>query len=218
MQEIIFDLDGVIFTTAEANVIAFQYGFKAFGLSIPSGDRIKSLIGMPAIDMIVEMSDDQITLSEAKYMFEEYVKPKFLEIVPKTAKLYDGVQETLKELQSTYYLSVLTSGTREVQIPVLENLKIIRYFDKIVTQSDSNYKKPDSRFIQPLLDHRFEKIYFVDDSELGMVMAKQLGINSIFAEYGHGKLKCIEPDYIIKRFDDIKEIVKIDVDKSSSTN
>ena len=69
---IVFDLDGVLINSEEANYQAFAYGIEQLGLLRPDRQRVISLVGLKATQMLEKLGcpPDQVQAT-----FQNYVQP-----------------------------------------------------------------------------------------------------------------------------------------------
>lgn len=206
MKIIIFDLDGVLAETGPPNVRTFQYGFRSMGYPVPDEDEIEELVGQKTIEMIVKLGCPP---DAANDMFARYIEPYYLQIMPSSVRAYDGVSDTLRALRTKdCRLAVCTSGARNVQSLVLKRLGLLRFFDRIHTASDSNYSKPHPEFLREVVGSQVDNAYYVDDREEGLEMGKSIGVTTVYAQYGYGRLTRMEPDYNIKSIRDLLQVIK----------
>jgi len=209
---IIFDLDGTLVDSKKPNIEAYQYGFMQMGLKIPESKQIKSLLGKEPNEMLELLGVPKELKNE---IYEKYIKPKFLELLPKEASIFQNVHDVLKKLKHIEFSIVgLTSGNKQTQIPLVKIFGIENFFDFIMTSSDTEFRKPNPKLLEELFNkihitpEEMEKIIYVDDREDGLLMAKNFGrkIKTIHASYGIEKNISIECD---ARISDISELLGV---------
>lgn len=203
-----FDLDGVLIDTRLPNIEAFQSGFAQMELPVPSGEEIASLIGIPALSMLERLGCPG---ERATFMYDEYVRPAYLSLLPTMGKEFHGAREVLGWLRNEgFTLVAVTAGTREVQEPLLRHLGFSPYFHGVITASDSSLSKPDPDLLRSSLSSLnlpSAQVYLVDDGEEGILMGNLFGARTVHAAYGYGKLREAVPTFTISHIAEMKEIL-----------
>lgn len=195
---IIFDQCGTLIDSASANVKAFQYGFEAMNLDIPMAEDIKGLLGTPPYDMAVKLG---CPLESVDEMYKQYILPNYLENMARNINSFDGVYKTLQKLDERFNFAVCTSGPKGLQETILSSTGLLGFFDKVHSAVNSKYKRPDPRFLQECIQsycRPFKKIYYVGDTADDIRMGEAASVETVFAEYGYGKIEDVKPDHTIK--------------------
>lgn len=201
---VVFDLDGVLIDSAEANVQAFRYGLTEVGITIDEPRQILSLVGLPAVQMLSRLG---CPTEAAATVFQKYVRPFYLENLPSLARAYPGATGVLEALKrSGFRIAACTSGDRITQTAALKAIGLWEYIEEMQTPDDSSYGKPDPRYLKELVDRfpKVERIHHVEDSEIGLIMGRDCGAITFFAAYGNGRLsEGIKPDFVINTIADL---------------
>lgn len=200
----VFDLDGVLIDSAEANVQAFRFGLEQVGVQIADPEQILSLVGYPADTMLLRLG---CPTEEVERVFAEHVRPFYIENLPTLARAYPGSRRVLEELaQSGFRIAACTSGDRQTQTSALRAIGLWDLIEEMQTPDDSQFGKPDVEYLQELLE-RFDEygdIHHIEDSEVGLKMGRDCGATTYFASYGNGSLSGeVNPDVTLKS---IKEL------------
>ena len=77
------------------------------------------------------------------------------------------------------------------------------FFSIILGSTDKIKLKPDSsmlRFLINKLNLNVDEIMMVGDSENDIIPSNELGLTSVFVEYGYGDFSNSTPTYKIKKF------------------
>lgn len=205
---VVFDLDGVLVDSREANVEAFSYGLEQIGLPRPERQRVTDLIGRPALDMLARLGCPEERCAE---VLQRFVTPRYIECLPVMARAMPGARETLARLTSDGCLvGVCTSGALEVQKPVLEGTGLMQFVQRIQTPCRSRYRKPDPRYLHELVQEfsaPYRRLFHVEDTEEGVMMGRLGGAVTIFAHYGYGTVGEESPDFQIHSVDQVADIV-----------
>lgn len=195
---VVFDLDGVLIDSLEANVEAFSFALARVGLPRPEPARIAALIGRSAGEMLQALGVPGEACPE---VLREHLLPRYLEVLPVLARPMPGAAATLARLAGAgCRLAACTSGVLAVQRPVLEQTGLLPLLGWIQTPCQSRFRKPDPRFLQELLDRLpapAGPVVHVEDLEEGVAMGRAVGAVTVFADYGYGALTVERPDFRI---------------------
>jgi len=204
-KQIIFDMDGVLIDSSIANIKAFQYAFKKAGLKVPTSCEIRRLIGRPPLVMMEFLGCPK---SLSSILFKEHLTPYYLDRGINYVRPYKNVYTVLNTFKRDKVpMTVCTSGTNPTQKIILKKLDLYNFFDILHTKSDSQYRKPNPKFLKGgIISNTIDTIFYIDDTEEGIAMGNDLNIVSIFASYGFGSCNSTTPMYII---DDIIELIDI---------
>ena len=105
---VVFDLDGVLIDSRQANFQAFARGVEALGLPTPAEEAVVSLIGLSAAEMLRRLGCPAERVSE---IYEGFVKPHYLENLPQLARAVDGAAEVLTQLRQRGHRVVMARHT-----------------------------------------------------------------------------------------------------------
>lgn len=205
---IVFDLDGVLIDSAAANVSAFRHGLEQVGVEVADPQTILSLVGYPATTMLARLGcpADQVTP-----IFENFVRPYYIEHLPALAKAYPGARGVLEQLkESGFRIGSCTSGDRKTQTQALQAIGLWEFIEHMQTPCDSEYGKPDARYLGELLAKFPEHgdLHHVEDSEVGIEMGLACRATTYFASYGNGQLSgAIEPHVILKSLKELPRAI-----------
>lgn len=200
---VVFDLDGVLIDSGEANYQAFAYGLEQLGLEQsglpqPQRQQVIDLVGLKATVMLERLGCPP---GEATRIFRDFVQPHYLNHLPQLAQAMPQADRVLTELKTRgYRIFACTSGDRPIQTQALQSIGLWSHIEKMQTPQDSPYGKPDPRYLQGLFPGGPPEHFFhVEDSEAGIRMGKACGAVTIFARYGYGTLPAdLTVDYQIE--------------------
>lgn len=208
---IIFDLDGTITESDLGITNSIRYSLNYFGIK-KERESLKRHIGPSLSSTFREyLGDDEekIKLAIEKYR-EYYVAGGMLENV-----VYEGVEETLKELKSRGKKVILASSKPMVFCQkILEHFNLDKYFDFIAGSNldETRTKKPEviSFALESIGEAAGENVLMVGDRQYDVLGAKQLKIDSVGVVYGYGsreELETVGATYIIDKIDELLDIV-----------
>lgn len=202
IKAVVFDLDNTLIDFIKMKKEACRSAVKAMkkvGLKIDEKACLEKL--MKTYYRLGLESDVAITtfLKELTGKVDENILQAgidgYLKAKPNFLKPYPYVLETLEMLKSQgLKLGIITDARREKAMQRLDAMDITRFFDIIVTYTESKVKKPDLlpfKLAIKKLDLRPEDILFVGDSlRRDIEPAKKLRMNTL----------------LIKRYEDLKKI------------
>ena len=224
IKAVYFDLDGVLFDRdrAEENSLHFIkqtfWEKSEYDLIYAYWKDINRKLWKECSDGKL-VADDVLVMRWSK-MIEVIGMKK--EIAPETlAKIYldrysdpvyrinlDCVLNMLKI--KGYYMAVITNGVKEVQNLKIQRMNLNAYFDYIVTDQDSGFRKPDIRMFEYALSlHKVKKceaIYVGDSYSDDVIPARTLGMTPILFNYG---TEIDENKYAVYQAFDDKTLYKI---------
>jgi len=138
----------------------------------------------------------------------------YAENTSKRSYLYPGVEEGLNYLKAEgYRLGCVTNKARAFTIPIIRELGIEDYFEKIICGDDTPLKKPDplplltaaeQMGIQP------EHAMMLGDSKSDVQAARAANFQIICMSYGynHGEdIRGYHPDAVIDSFTELKNYI-----------
>lgn len=201
---VVFDLDGVLIDSAEANVNAFRYGLEQAGVRGTTREAILSLVGLPAREMLRRLGCPQEAIEET---FDGHVRPFYVENLPSMAQAYPHAARVLSGLRdSGFRIAACTSGDRKTQTAALQAIGLWDFIEEMQTPDDSSFGKPDPSYLLELLA-KFppaEKVFHVEDSEVGLQMGRDCGAVTLYAAYGNGQLSgAVAPDFVLHKLDEL---------------
>ncbi|MDD4351702.1 MAG: HAD family phosphatase [Candidatus Gracilibacteria bacterium] len=175
----IFDLDGTLVFTEDANFLAYQKALAHFGIKISRtdyhqvfGQRINELV----TSLAPKLSSNQI--EELKKLKSSYYAGETNLLV-----LNKPVASILKHAKELGIICCLaTSASHDSAQTVLEYFQLEAYFDYLVFGDDVVHGKPDPEcFLKCIQKFKLEpaECLIFEDSEKGLEAAKASGANYV---------------------------------------
>jgi HAD superfamily hydrolase (TIGR01509 family) len=176
-EALLFDLDGTILYTAEANYLAYNSALGEFGKMIPRAE-FENLLGRDSREFLPEifpsLISDQIEL--IREIKQERYRKFFSEV---------HVNEFLIELikaNDDKVICLVTNGKSKNTLEVLEHFRIKNFFHHIITGDFVEVGKPNSAvYIRALeiINLRPDQALAFEDSPEGIRSATNAGIKVV---------------------------------------
>ena len=202
IRAIIFDVDGVLLDSFEANFLFFQKLFRRTGFTPPTRDEFKPMFHFTMWDVIKSVT----RLDDDKKVEEIWNLGRAGEFYTRNPKLSEGVAPIVRQLSKGYSLAVVTSRVQTYMFEgPLADLK--QYFKVAIGYEDTENHKPHP---EPLLlaakqlDAKPEECAYVGDVENDVKAAKAAGMKVII--YSGEQLK--EVDAQTSDFSKIPDLIK----------
>ena len=181
IKALVFDIDGVLIDSFDANLKFFQDLLSKAGYKPPTKKEYSPIFHLSMLDVIricTKSSDEK----EIKRVWEmgRSRKVKYPILLLKTTK---NVEKTIIELSGKYLLGIVTNRMKEgiYKIPVLSRLQ--KYFQITVAYQDTVNHKPHP---DPLLlackklGVNPDEAVYVGDAQSDIIAAKAAGMKVIF--------------------------------------
>ncbi|HUC88361.1 MAG TPA: HAD family hydrolase [Candidatus Binatia bacterium] len=180
IKAIIFDVDGVLVDSKEANIALYQNILKKAGYPPVTREEILSCFHLPLWQSLEKLtsSNDQ---AEIKRMWSMASNSSL-----RDSSLFnfpEGLEQILEELHKTYQLAIVTSRIKAGIEDVFSAKEIKHLFRVVVTFEDYKNPKPHPEPLRVALNKLglspTEAIY-IGDSSVDIDAAKAAGMRSIY--------------------------------------
>ena len=200
MRLLIFDLDGTLIDSSEDIVISTNAMLRHMGRAEIDSKTVNSYVG-DGVGMLVQraLGVDPST-SEFKRAQDYFVKFYRLHSLEHT-RLYSGIQDALRELQSYgYKMAVLTNKPARISNDILGALQVTDYFFRVIGGDTLAVKKPDPLGIELLLQESAltpDRALMIGDSDVDVQTARNAGIKACGVLWGlkPESLEVVKPDF-----------------------
>ncbi len=201
LKLVIFDCDGVMFDSREANRTYYNRLLTNFSCSPMSEDEVNFIH--------VHSVDDSVS-----YIFRHYPQVNKADVNRYRAGLDYGefipwmreepdLKEFLKWLKPQYHTAISTNRTTTMPL-VMDIFSLNPWFDKVVTAMDTRQPKPDPEALHIILNHfqlKPREAIFIGDSEVDRKHCQPLAIPLIAF-----KNPALDANYHVRNFMEIPEL------------
>lgn len=220
IKGIIFDLDGTLIDSLDDLTESVNFALKSLGLQTYHRDDVKHFVGSgmkSLIDHAINyLIQNQTVKKEEGLRLKETSLKLFLEHYDKNCinhtTTYYGVEEFLRQYKDRYKFAVLTNKSEYFTNKILNHLKLKDYLTHVISGDIEIYKKPNPDGIYKIQkDWGFKnhEILMMGDHYTDIQSAKSASVKSIFAIYGYGRLEGLKPDFSIKQFSLLKQLLNL---------
>jgi len=176
-KAVIYDCDGVMFDSFEANFVFYSKVVERFGM--PPLDRsdtetMRLLHTYSSRDVLATLFNGD-PRGEAALSFAATID--YRELVP-FMRIEEGLRETLAALHGKFDLAVCTNRSNSMEM-LLEDFDLAGYFGFVMTAAKVSNPKPHPEPLLKILEHYGigpDQAVFVGDSELDRRSAASAGV------------------------------------------
>lgn len=180
IKAVLFDVDGVLIDSFEANLKFFQDLMIAAGYKPPSRDQYSGMFHLNLVSVIKTLAKP-----DSKKEFDRIYKmadSRDVEYDISLVSTPEGIEKILESLSRRYALGIVT-GRIENSVYEVPALKALRsYFKVAIAHEDTDKYKPDP---EPLLlaaqrlDVKPEEVVYIGDAYTDLQAAKAAGMKFI---------------------------------------
>ncbi len=200
IKMVVFDLDGTIADTNKLIITTFEKILKVNKKII-----IKNM-GPPSKKMIKNIFQkiNEKNINFLNNCWEQEYKKRLC----KENLLNQNTISTLKYLRKKYILGIITSSSRKIAILTLKENYFL--FDFVICSEDYVEHKPNPKVLLKIIKKKNinkENAVYIGDNIIDIKFGKNAKIKTIGKVdilYSKSKLKKENPDYIIKKIEDLK--------------
>lgn len=211
---ILFDLDGTVTDSGPGIMNSVKYALAQYGIENPDPAVLRRFVGPPLHDSFERYYG--FTPERAKEAVNCYRTYYAAGGIFENA-LYDGMEETLKQLQEAgCVLCLATSKPQVFAEQILDHFGIRKYFTVVVgsfldgTRVDKAEVIEEALRLAGVTDENRRWAVMAGDRHYDIAGAKKMGLFSVGAVYGYGSRKELEEagaDWLIDQISDLPEVL-----------
>ena len=206
-QAVLFDLDGTLWNAVEEICYTWNEVVKKNPDSRETPISIEEMgecLGLP-MTKIAEKLFPKASKERQLELLEECSSVENEYLRTHGAKLYPKLRETLLELKKDYKLFVVSNCQQGYIESFIEAHGLSDCFDDIECWGNNQLPKGENNKLI-MKRNNVERAVYVGDTAGDEESARAAKIPFVFAAYGFGKAKA--PDYILKEFAQLPELMK----------
>ena len=129
-------------------------------------------------------------------------------------RLYNGVEDTLKQLSLKYRLAVVSDAQTAYALPELHAVGVSAFFEQIIVSGDHGYRKPDVRLFEEVLARMgipaSEAVYVGNDAYRDIHGAQRAGMKTVLfkSNQGYPEKDGVNAGYIIYQFPELLNAIQ----------
>lgn len=203
IKAVIFDIDGVLLDSFEANYAFYKALIKKLGYKPPTRSRYKKIFHMPMWGVIKSLTGE----TNEKKLKEFWNVGKRMKYPLNLAKLPIHSVETVKRLSKEYRLAIVTARIKQGVKILFKLSKLNKYFEIVVGYENFTHPKPHPESLLTalkLLKLKSSEAVYIGDTNSDILAAKAAGMKIIL--YSKKKLK--GADYYFTSFKQLPKIIQ----------
>lgn len=225
LKLLIFDLDGTLVDSSVDITNAINYAIDPYGFKHLSPAETISLVGegiTRLMEKIIAKNTDslsigkQISNAQTPSLDRDILVARFLDHyslhLTDNTTVYPGVREILERLRD-YKKAVISNKRETLTIKILENLKLLQYFDIVLGSDTTPEKKPSPvpvYYVLSKLGIKNVEAAIIGDSNFDIEAGKKAGIKTIAATYGYRPAESLRgADFLIAAMEELDNILKV---------
>lgn len=207
-SHVIWDFNGTIFDDVDVGIKSANTLLKRQGLPlIENRKQYRDVFGFPIIDYYRKLG---LVTTEESY---NELAPVWVDIyneLEKSAKIFDGVEDKLKQIKEAGIKQIILSATEtEMLKGQVKRLGIYDYFDDILGLDNIRAYSKVEVAKEWIKKEKPQKAVFLGDTTHDFEVAKQIGVECILIANGHQSREVLEKcgTKVIDSVKDIDEII-----------
>lgn len=207
-DSIVFDLDGTLWDSTPEVTVAFNKVLEEKHPEVTDEvtiEKLQGLFGLP-LDVIAVKLFQSVPEQHAIEVMRECCAYECVYLAEHGAKLYDGLEETLKELHKKYKLFIVSNCQEGyIQCFFAAYPRLEQYFTDFEYPGRSGKFKADN--IRMVIErNQLKAPIYVGDTNGDANASREAGVPFIFARYGFGEVE--QYDLAIDSLRELNEKIK----------
>jgi len=201
LKAIVFDCDGVIFDSKEANRAYYDTILKILELPPMTEEQLYYAHTHTVFEVIDYLIPDPILREKAHALRKEINYSQFISYL----KPEPQVKEVLALLKKSFKIGMATSRANTVY-QLLDTYKLSNYFDIIISALDVKQVKPHPEALYKIMTYfsiKPKEMLYIGDADIDAEMAERAGVP--FVAYKNQRLKA---DFYVSNFLELLNIIQ----------
>ncbi len=177
LRAVIFDLDGVLFDSARANVALYNHMLEYVGLPPRAQDSLEVILRESMEGSLEHLMGRGENYDRALAYWRVMDPSPFIAEL----ELFPGVRRVLTQLEQGYTLAVITNRAKTAET-ALAHFDLLGFFPLVVTPTRAGVAKPDPRIMEFALTDlglEREQVVYVGDSSVDEGLCQAAGVRLI---------------------------------------
>ncbi len=201
---VIFDMDGTLIISTEADYLAWEKVFTTYGKKLSYQDY-QPLLGIRSADVIrneIGIADEEDVKRILQEKFDFFVEI----ITANPIKPVRAAEIFLKSLENyPVKIALATSSRKEKMQMVLKQLNFLQYFHVVVTGDEVKHSKPAPDIFLKAAERlglSAEECFVVEDGPIGVAAAKNAKMKCVAITETHTATSLHRADVVIDSYED----------------
>ncbi len=211
-KTIVFDMDGTLIDSSEGVTKCVNHALKHFNKEVEDITKLNCCIGPPLIYSFTTFFG--MTEEEAKEGIRLY-RERYEPVGVFECKLFDGVENCLKELHRRgYRITLGSSKPEEMCKKILDHFNLTGYFDEVAGATKDGRIDTKEEVLRELIRREggnVSDMVLIGDTIYDVEGAASVGMDTIAVSFGFGKMDEMKKAGILAScdsFDELPEIIK----------
>ncbi|EFW82082.1 phosphoglycolate phosphatase [Pseudomonas savastanoi] len=211
---IMFDLDGTLVDSVPDLAVAVDTMLAELGRPIAGLESVRAWVGNGAPVLVRRALANHLDHSGVDDELAEQGLEIFMRAYAQTHEftvVYPGVRETLKWLQKMgVEMALITNKPERFVAPLLDEMKLGRFFRWIIGGDTMPQKKPDPAalfFVMKMAGVPASQALFIGDSRSDVQAAKAAGVACVALSYGYNHGRPIAEENPAMVIDDLRKLI-----------
>jgi phosphoglycolate phosphatase len=211
---VMFDLDGTLIDSVPDLAVAVDHMLLKLGRAPAGLGAVREWVGNGAPVLVRRALAGDIDHSQVDDVEAEHALEIFMDAYADGHELtvvYPGVRDTLKWLHKQgVEMALITNKPERFVAPLLDQMKIGRYFKWIIGGDTLAQKKPDPAalfFVMKMANVPASQSLFVGDSRSDVLAAKAAGVKCVALSYGYNHGRPIAEESPALVIDDLRKLI-----------
>ncbi len=211
---VMFDLDGTLVDSVPDLAAAVDQMLLSLGRTPAGAEQVRNWVGNGALVLVRralagDMQHEQVSDADAEHALEVFLAA-YVDNLGLSA-IYPGVRETLKWLkQHGIEMALITNKPERFVGPLLDDLRIGRYFRWIIGGDTLPQQKPDPTallYVLRMAGVSPDEALFVGDSRSDVLASKAAGVACVAMSYGYNHGRPIAEESPALVIDDLRQLL-----------